>query len=362
MIDPVQLAARLVGIPSLSGSEADVADELLRQLRCFCEAERGPLGTVVGRLHRGDGPTLMLEGHMDTVPVLDKNGWQRPVDGRVEDGVLWGRGAVDMKGAIAAQIAGAEAVAGDIRGTVLLVYVPHEETAEGVALSRVLEVVPVPDAVVLGEPTALELALGHRGRAVLRLAVEGSPAHASMPDLGDNAVLKYMGHLQTMLARPLPMDPVLGQATLVPVYVAGGEVAPVVPERCSGLLDRRGVRGETVASVLADYRGIPVSVETVELVFYTGERARAQQFFPAWWQALENPWADKIWCALGHPPTKAWRFSTDGVETAGRRAVPTVGYGPGDERQAHRVDEGVPTTQVEQAAEGYRGLLRSLMR
>ncbi len=362
MMDPAALAARLVGIPSLSGSEADLADELLRQLGRFCEAERGPLGTVVGRLHRGDGPTIMLQGHMDTVPVLGRSAWNRPTDGRVEDGVLWGRGAVDMKSAIAAQIAGAEAVSEGIRGTVLLVYVPHEETAEGVALSHVLDAVPIPDVVVLGEPTGLELALGHRGRAVLRLTVEGSPAHASMPDLGDNAVLKCMGHLQTMLARPLPVDPVLGQATLVPVYVSGGDATPVVPERCSGLLDRRGVRGETVVSLLDDYGGVPVSVETVELLFYTGERVRVQQFFPAWWQALENPWADKIWSALGHPPTKAWRFSTDGVETAGRRAIPTVGYGPGDERQAHRVDEGVPAVQIEQAAEGYRRLLRTLMR
>ncbi len=362
MIDAVRLAEFLVGIPSLSGSEADLADELVRQLRRFCEAEQGPLGTVVGRLRRGDGPTLMLEGHMDTVPVLDRSAWRRPADGRVEDGVLWGRGAVDMKGAIAAQIAAAEAVAGDLQGTLLFVYVPHEETAEGVALSRVLDVVPLPDVVVLGEPTGLHLALGHRGRAVLRLVAGGSPAHASMPDLGDNAVLKYMELLHAMMGRPLPVDPVLGQVTLVPVCVSGGAAAPVVPENCWGLLDRRGVRGETAASILDDYRGLPVSVETAELEFYNGERAQAQLFFPAWWQAQDSPWADKVWRALGRPPVKAWRFSTDGVESAGRRGIPTVGYGPGDERQAHRVDEGVPTAQVEQAAEGYRGLLRTLMR
>ncbi|MFO8034101.1 MAG: M20/M25/M40 family metallo-hydrolase [Candidatus Bipolaricaulota bacterium] len=361
MIDPVRLAESLVRIQSVSGDEANLARELSNVLRTFCEIEQGPCGTVVGRIRSGDGPTLLLEGHMDTVPVGDADAWTRPPDGRVEDGVLWGRGAVDMKGAIAAQLAGAETASGAIRGTLLLVYVGHEETAEGVALGEALDTLPRPDLVILGEPTDLALALGHRGRTVLRLQARGAPAHASMPELGENAVTQLMGLLAQVMERPLPADPVLGPASLTPVAVGGGAAAPIVPDAAWALLDRRVVRGETVESVLSLYDGLPLSVEQTELSFHTGEARCGQQFFPAWWMSPKNTWAVQAREALDRPPYRAWRFSTDGVESCGRRGIPTVGFGPGDERAAHRVDEGVPTMAVSQAAEGYRRLLLSLM-
>ncbi len=362
MTDPVRLAESLVRIPSLSGMEGSLAQELSRALRGFCEVEEDTWGTVIGRVHRGDGPTVVLEGHMDTVPVGDGATWSRPSNGQVQDGVLWGRGAVDMKGAIAAQLAGAESAAGAIQGTLLLIYVGHEETAEGVALAQALDTLPRPDVVVLGEPTDLRIALGHRGRAVLRLEVQGSAAHASMPDLGDNAIVKLNEQLSRVLECPLPVDPVLGKATLTPVAVGGGAPVPVVPDRAWALLDRRGVRGESLESVLRTYQGLPLAVEEAELEFYTGDKRRVRQFFPAWWVDPEKePWAARAREALGRPPLCAWRFSTDGVESCGRRGIPTFGYGPGDERAAHRVDEGVSTAALVRAADGYRRLLICLM-
>ncbi len=362
MIEPVRLAEELVRIPSLAGEEGPLAEVLARVLRGFCEVECDPWGTVIGRLRRGGGPTVLLEGHMDTVPVGDVATWSRPVNGRVEDGTLWGRGAVDMKGAIAAQLAGTGAVGGSIRGTLLLVYVGHEETAEGVALARALDTLPRPDVVILGEPTDLRLALGHRGRAVLRLEARGSPAHASMPDLGDNAIVKLNEMLSRALEHPLPVDPALGKATLTPVAVGGGAPVPVVPERAWVLLDRRGVRGESVDSVLEAYQDLPLSVEETELEFYTGAKCWARQFFPAWWVEPGAAWAVRAREALGRPPLCAWNFSTDGVASCGLRGIPTLGYGPGDERAAHRVDEGVPIAALSKAAASYRRLLLSLMR
>ncbi len=175
MTDPVHLAESLVRIPSLSGEEGPLARELSRELQRFCEVEEGPCGTVIGRIHRGDGPTVLLAGHMDTVPVGEEAAWSRPPTGRVEDGMLWGRGAVDMKGAIAAQLAGAAGARGTIRGTLLLVYVGHEETAEGVALAQTLDTLPRPDVVILGSPPTFGLLWGTEGGRCCALRRGGAP-------------------------------------------------------------------------------------------------------------------------------------------------------------------------------------------
>lgn len=362
MIDPIRLAQELVRIPSPAGEEQDLAGFLLSVLGRFCEAERGPLGTVIGRIQRGEGPVVLVTGHMDTVPAGE--GWSvPPFSGEIREGFLYGRGAVDMKGAVAAQIAGAAQAASDIQGTLYLVYVPHEETAEGVALGQAWERLDPPQVVILGEPTDLRLGIGHRGRVVLRLVTKGKAAHASMPELGENAIERMLEALGHALRTPLPEDPLLGPGTVAPVVLSADGHGPVVPDRCVALLDRRIVRGETEKSVLADYQGIgaEVAVEEVELRFYTGETARAKLFFPAWCMDPEHPWVTRAWEALGHPPFRVWRFSTDGVESCGRRGIPTVGFGPGEEQLAHRPDERVAVEDVRRAASAYARLLRHLL-
>lgn len=364
MTDPVRLAQELVRIPSPSGEEGELAELLLRTLSSFCEVERGPLGAVVGRIARGDGPTVMLEGHLDTVPGGDEDAWTRGLfTGEIAEGRLWGRGAVDMKGGIACQIAAAASVAQEIQGTLLLVYVPYEEIVEGVVLARVLDQVGRPDLVVLGEPTDLRLGIGHRGRAIVRLEARGKSAHAAMPHLGDNAIVRMVETLPLTFDALLPDDPLLGEETATPVAIGTSPGGPVVPERCWVLIDRRIARDETPESVLAAYEGLEVEarIERVELVSYTGERFGAECFFPAWWMNPEHPWVSRAWEGLGSPPMRVWRFSTDGVESCARRGIPTVGYGPGDEPLSHQADENVLLADLERGANAYRRLLRALL-
>lgn len=363
MMDPVRLAQELVRIPSPPGEEKELADFLFSQLRRVGEVERGPLGTIIGRIRRGEGPTILLVGHMDTVP--EGTGWSvPPFSGEIREGFLYGRGAVDMKSAIAAQIAGAYQAAPEIQGTLYLVYVPHEETAEGLALGRVLDGIERPDLVVLGEPTDLRLGIGHRGRAVIRLVARGKSAHASMPELGENAIERMLHALAHALRTPLPEDTLLGPGSVAPVFLSADGRGPVIPDRCTALLDRRIVLGETEESVLADYHGIgaEAAIERVNLRFYTGEVMEAKLFFPAWYISPDHPWVQRAWEALGSPPFRVWRFSTDGVESCGRRGIPTLGFGPGDERLAHQSDERVSVADIKIAASGYAKLLRGLLR
>lgn len=362
MTDPVRLAQELIRIPSPPGSEGAAADRLLQALKGFCEAERGALGAVVGRISRGEGPIVAMEGHIDTVPP-GEDGWTHPpFSGEIAAGMLWGRGAVDMKGTIAAQVAAAETAAKEVQGTLLLVYVPYEEIAEGVVLGRVLDQVGKPDLVVLGEPTDLRLGIGHRGRAVVRLEARGKAAHAAMPHLGDNAIMHMVETLPITFDTLLPEDPLLGEETSTPISIGAPVSGPVVPERCWVLIDRRLGRGETPESVLAAYEGLEVEaqIERADLTSYTGERFGAELFFPAWWMNPEHPWAARAHAGLGSPPMRVWRFSTDGVESCARRGIPTVGYGAGDESRAHQADEHVAVADLERAAHAYRRLLRTL--
>lgn len=364
MTDPVKLAQELVRIPSPSGAEGDLAEFLRQTLSSFCEVERGPLGAVVGRIARGGGPTVMIEGHLDTVPGGDEDAWTRGLfTGEIAEGRLWGRGAVDMKGGIACQIAASSSVAKEVRGTLLLVYVPYEEIAEGVVLARVLDQVGKPDLVVLGEPTDLRLGIGHRGRAVVRLEARGKSAHAAMPHLGENAIARMVETLPLTFDMPLPDDPLLGEETATPIAIGTPAAGPVVPEVCWALIDRRISRDESPDSVLAPYEGLEVDarIERLELVAYTGERFGVECFFPAWWMNPEHPWVARAREALGSPPMRVWRFSTDGVESCARRGIPTVGYGPGDETLAHQADENVLLADLEKGTSAYRRLLRSLL-
>ncbi len=363
--DVVRLAQDLVRIPSLSGDEGTLADFLRSTLRGCCDVELGPLGAVVGWVVRGTGPTILVTGHMDHVAPGDPALWEHPpYEGKVVQGVLYGRGVVDMKGAIAAQVVAAAAVAREIEGTLILAYVPHEETAEGTVLARVLDQVDQPDLVILGEPTDLRLGIGHRGRVVIRLEARGKAAHAAMPELGENAIEKLVEALPFAWSAPPVEDPVLGKGSVAVIGIGTDACGPVVPERCWALLDRRIGRGETPESVLVEYEGLGVQakVEEGELTAYTGEKFAVRYFFPAWWMDPEHPWVARAWEALGNPPLRVWRFSTDGVESCGRRGLPTVGYGPGDETLAHQPNERVATADLVKAAEGYKRLLRALFR
>ena len=363
MIDPVELAAELVRIKSLSGEEKEIADFLIRVLRRFAAVERGPLGAIIAEMRRGEGPTVVFEGHMDTVPAGDEAAWSvPPFSGKEEKGYIWGRGAVDMKGAIAAQIAAAAASREEVRGTLYLVYVPHEETAEGAVLSRVLEAIDVPDLVVLGEPSDLRLAIGHRGRAVIKLLARGKTAHASMPNLGKNAISVMIKQLPKALSRSLPEDPLLGKGTHAATSIYTPTWGPIIPDRCVAEIDRRIVVGETRDSVLETYRNLDLeaAIAREELVSYTGESFTVEHFYPAWYFDPAEGFVQWAWHSLGHPPFRVWRFSTDGVASAGIYELPTIGYGPGDESLAHQPDERVSVGDIARAAEGYRRLIKRM--
>lgn len=374
----------LVRTPSFSGQEEAVAERIAAEMRRigFPQVERDRVGNIIGRTGEREGPRLLFNGHMDTVGVGNPAAWQYdPFGAVVEDGVLHGRGAVDMKGALAAMIYGAKLLLDQglpSRGELIVAAVVQEEPCEGRAMQVLMEEENIwPNYVVLGEPTDLNLALGHRGRLELRVVTEGRACHASAPELGVNALYaaaKIIFDIE-LLAGQLAEDPVLGKGSIA---VTGLEVAAgsrnVVPDRCELIVDRRLTLGETREQALAQIQQIiereavkaSVHVAEYEMTSYTGYVARGQEYYPPWLMAADAPLVRLVGKAVeralgSRPALKVWRFSTDGAYTRGVAGVPTIGFGPGEERFAHTAEEQVRLTDVWRAASGYAQIAQDVL-
>ena len=203
----------------------------------------------------GGGRSLLLNGHLDTVGV---SGMEAPFNPRVEDGRLYGRGAYDMKGALAAMLfAATEATA--LRGDVIVTLVADEELAS-IGTEAVVQRVHA-DAAIVAEPTELRVAIAHRGFVGFELETAGVAAHGSRPDLGVDAIAK-MGPILVALAeldeqlQAGPRHPLVGPASLHASLIVGGQELSSFPASCVLTGERRTIPGETVAEVEPELRSI----------------------------------------------------------------------------------------------------------
>jgi putative selenium metabolism hydrolase len=374
----------LVRIPSLSTHEEAVAVRLAEEMRSvgFAEVRMDRIGNVIGRVGSGQGPRLILDGHMDTVDVGEPARWPRPpYEGGIEDGILYGRGACDMKGGLAAMVYGIKALldAGiELAGDLYLVGVVQEEPCEGLAMRVLVEEEGIrPDYVVLGEPSNLQVRVGHRGRLEMQVKVRGRAAHAASPSLGNNAIhnaARLIFGIELLVSR-LATDPFLGQGTLA-VTEIGSQAASrnAIPDLCTFCIDRRLTLGETERKALAEIQSIinteemdaQVEVTQYEAMSYTGYECRARNAFPAWVMPEDHPLVQatvrSVRETLGYRPRLGrWTFGTDGTYTAGVANIPTVGFGPGEERYAHTMDEHIPLNDVVDAARVYARLAVELL-
>ncbi len=369
----------LVRIPSLSTHEEAVAVRLAEEMHGvgFQDVRQDRIGNVVGRIGNGNGPTLLFDGHMDTVDVGRLDRWAHgPYNGIVEQGVLHGRGSCDMKGGLAAMVYAARALldAGlELNGTLYVVGVVQEEPCEGFGMRVLVEEEGVrPDFVVLGEPSNLQVRVGHRGRIEMQVKVWGKAAHASSPSLGTNAIhnaAKLIFGIE-LLAPRLATDPFLGQGTIAVTEIESHAASRnALPDVCSFYIDRRLTLGETERKALAEIQGIinteemdaEVTVSEYVAASYTGYQCRARNAFPAWVMGEDHPLVQAL-CrsvreTLGYRPRIGrWNFSTDGTYTAGVANIPTVGFGPGEEQYAHTQNEQVRLNDVVDAARVYARL------
>lgn len=365
----------LIRIPSLPGQEQQVAERIMVEMRKagFAQVYADQSGNIIARL--GGGTTkLLFNGHMDTVGIGNPRAWSHdPFDAFSEKGVIYGRGAADMKGGLAAMVYGAKLLTDAqvaLRGELIMAAVVQNEPCEGLGIRLLLEDSGLwPSFVILGDPTNLALATGHRGRLELRINTEGRACHSSRPELGENALYAAARLLfgVELLSSQLPEDPALGQASIAVTglnCVSGSR--NMVPDLCQVVVDRRLTLSETQERAIAeihqvmDREGVrgDVRVADYEIKTYTGRVLRGQEYYPPWLMPPDALLIKTVGRALegvlgARPRTQAWRFSTDGSYTRGVAGIPTVGFGPGQERYVHAANEQIAIADVLTAARGY---------
>ena len=382
----VSLLGKLIRTRSYSGEEKAAVRELRMffENAGFDEIATDRTGNLIGIL-RGNrkGRTILFDAHIDTVPVQDVNSWRHdPFGAEIEDGRMYGRGTSDMKGALAAMACAAarfkKTYGGDFAGRICVAAVVHEECFEGVAAREISRTFR-PDLVVIGEASELNLKRGQRGRMEIRVETEGIPAHSSNPEKGLNAVYGMCKVIEALRALPAPENAFLGKGIMELTDIRSDPYpgASVVPEKCTVTYDRRLLTGETAGSVLAPIEKVlrelgekDPSVRARAYVAeghetcYTGAEIAGRRFFPAWEYPEEAPLVKKAYEALCESPLLSpvfshYSFCTNGSHYAGEEQIPTIGFGPSEESQAHTVDESVAIADLVAAEDGYFRLMRA---
>ncbi len=367
-----QFLADLIAICSYTGHESLAVERTLQELRAIgCdEVWMDTAGNALGRIGHGKH-VILYDAHLDTNEVTDEREWPHPpFQPTIENGAMWGLGASDCKGGVAAIVYGAAILkalnlTGDF--TLLVMGATLEEDAEGFALRSLVEKDGVcPDVVLLAEATDLTLRRGQRGRCEVRVRTTGKAAHASTPHLGVNAILKMMPVIAALEAMTpaLPTHPIFGQGTQVVSLIGGPHTPNSVPSWCEATVDRRMMPGESMESVLNSIRavveplGATAQVPDQPVATHTGQRLDGPSFYPGWLldegHSLLAAGQTTAWALWGQPAAvDVWRFSTDGTYSAGAAGIPTLGFGPEEEKYVHTVDDQVDLLKMQKAVAFY---------
>ncbi|GIW88913.1 MAG: acetylornithine deacetylase [Isosphaeraceae bacterium] len=313
---------------------------------------------------------VLFDVHQDTVPADGMS--VEPFGAQVEAGRLYGRGACDVKGSLAAMLLAVERLARErpqgAAAVVLACTVDEEYTHTG--SSRLAEVAGGMGIglAVVAEPTRFDVITRHKGAVRWGITATGRACHSSTPRLGDNAIYRmarvvsaleaYAGELESG-----PGDPVLGPPTLSVGRIEGGVAANVVPDGCRVEIDRRVVPGETPESAQEEVtRWLRSALDPADFEALRIERPWVQM------PALREGVGPEVLALIGEvveaktgrrPAVGGVPFGTD-AGPLGQAGVPCVVLGPGDIAQAHTRDEWVDLGEVEAAVEVYYELVLRL--
>jgi len=382
----IKLCQALLKVRSYSGEEGQVVSELKRAFETlgYDDVFVDEYGSIVGHLKgKRPGKSILLDGHLDTVPVINPAGWAHdPWGGEIDGGRIYGRGASDMKGAVAAMTCAAAFLAQDLdhdfAGDIYVAGVVHEECFEGVACRSISSRLH-PDYVIIGEASNCNLRRGQKGRAEIVVETLGKPAHSASPQEGINAVYHAARLIENIKSLELTQHPVLGKGILelTDIQSLPYPGASVVPERCRMTYDRRLLVGETPESVLAPIQDLIIKMQANDPNFkatvnyahgqercYTGNVIEGERYFPAWLIDEDDELIGKALQALRgagfSPEVSCWNFCTNGSHYAGEAGIKTMGFGPSLETLAHTIDEYIEIEQLVKATRGYYEILKAI--
>ncbi len=342
----LELLYELVKIPSTSTHEREISVFLENKLEDLGMEITRSGNNLIGKLGQGR-PTLMLCGHLDTVPPF--------IPPHIKGTRLFGRGAADDKGGLAAVINAISSIEQHkLKGTLLTTFVIDEELKSQGAQ----DILPYIDADfgVVCEPTNLKIVNGHKGRVTFYIETIGRSAHASTPELGKNAIVA-MAKIVFLIDKMLLMKhPVLGSETMTVSTITGGDAPNVVPSRCRIGVDYRYVPPHDIFSIQEMLRA---KLPDAKIEFAEDPRNFSQPF------CLPNHeiitfLEESIRDSGQNPQVVTMDASTD-ASRFNEAGIPTVVFGPGDIAQAHTTDEWVDLRDVETASVIFGELIKRVL-
>jgi putative selenium metabolism hydrolase len=371
----VQFLRELIAIKSLSSREEQVIYRIEQEMkRCrYDDIHIDPMGNIIGRIGHGRH-VVALDAHVDTVDVGNADNWKiDPFKGDARDGIVYGRGACDMKGALASIVYGGKLVKDlNLEDDVTLYVVGsvQEEDCDGLCWQYIINEDKIrPDVVVISEPTNLAIYRGHRGRMEIEVRTKGVSCHGSAPERGVNAVYK-MGPIIMDIERlndRLTGEPFLGKGT-----VTIAEIRSTSPSMCAVAdssaihLDRRLAATDTIDSAVREIQELPsvkaANGEVVVLDYavpsWRGVTYPTKKYYPTWLLPEGHPvLRSGVRAYEGlfrkEPQISRWVFSTNGVAVMGMHGIPCIGFGPGNEVYAHMATEQIPVDHLVKAMAWY---------
>jgi acetylornithine deacetylase len=371
----IKLTAELIRRPSVTGEEKSVVELLANFLADHglpveldeAAPDRPNLTCLWGA---DDGPTLLLTGHSDTVPI--GNGWTRdPFAGEIDDGRLYGRGSCDMKAGLAGMAIAMVALKrrmGRPRGRVLFAACVDEEES-GIGTKAAIKAGLKADWAVIGEPTELQTIRAAKGNCYFEVEVAGRAAHAGSPERGANAIYGATRAIAAVEAHHAELQqrrhPLLGSPSCSVGTIEGGMTVSAVPDSCRFRVDRRLLPDETGESALAElshaldrHAVMPAGTtrrEFLRMDMPALELREGHSLIDAVKRAAQD-------CGGPDLPVGGWSAACDGGYLMRDAGIPTVLLGPGSiVHQAHRPDEFVPIDQLVIAARSYAALAARLI-
>ena len=376
-LDVESLALDLIGIPSYSHTprqEEKVADYIVSYFEKYGievklqQVEEGR-PNVIAKIPGNGGPSIMFNGHIDTVPPYDM---KDPFAGIIENGNIRGRGACDMKGPIAAMMTAMAAIklAGVTPGGDIYFSAVVDEEEKGIGIEALIRNWPNVDAVIVGEGTNLDICLGHKGLEWIKIKVSGKKTHSGNAKAGINAIA-MAGRLIAYLADEYELildariHPILGQSSINIGTIAGGDQPSTVADFCQLNIDRRFIPEETWEQV---YQELIQATEVMK-ARYPGFSAEVSNFFEEGELLPHLPFCtdenrpivaaikQTIRGQLGKEPKirglSAW---TDAGMIHSQTNADCIVFGPGSLNLAHTAHESIPIDQLRQAVLLYSGI------
>lgn len=362
-----ELLSKLVGFPTVSRESnlelIHFARDLLGANGVRCDLvpdETGTKANLFATIGPEDRPGVLLSGHTDVVPVDGQDWSSDPFRLRHEGGRLYGRGTTDMKGFVASALAAAQTASTRTLKTPLHLALSHDEEVGCVGVRSLIDLLAQssirPAICIVGEPTSMAVATGHKGKTVLRAVCTGKEAHSALAPKAVNAIhlaadlVSEIRAIQAGLAERGAHDAEydVPYTTLHVGRISGGTALNIVPNRCGIEFEIRNLPGDDPAAILAELRAAAdrICQDARKRAEEAGIAIDVVNDYPGLATAKEAEAVRFVGALTGANGTMKVDFGTEGGLFSERLGVPTIVCGPGSMAQGHKPDEFVTQDQL----------------